>query len=170
VPWPFGFANKISTEIGDFAAGNRVVVSPVVSPTTGAHKIGTFICYESVFPNFVRKFAAGGAEVLFNISNDGWFGKSAAREQHLSMVRMRAAENRRWILRSTNDGITAAVDSAGRLRGTLPLYTEATSVTGFSYVRAQTVYTKFGDWFPLLCAMLAVLGLVAAQVSGYLSR
>ena len=55
--------------------GQRVVVSPV-----GDHKIGTFICYESVFPNFVRKFAAGGAEVLFNISNDGWFGKSAARD------------------------------------------------------------------------------------------
>jgi len=165
VPWPFGFANKISTELGDFAAGSRVVVSPV-----GTHKIGTFICYESVFPGFVRKFVAGGAEVLFNISNDGWFGKSAAREQHLSMVRMRAAENRRWILRSTNDGITATIDSAGRLRGTLPLYTEATSLTGFSYLRAQTVYTKFGDWFPLLCAMLAVLGLVAAQVSGYLSR
>jgi len=160
VPWPLGFANKISTELGDFAAGKRVVVSPV-----GTHQIGTFICYESVFPNFVRKFAAGGAEVLFNISNDGWFGKSAAREQHLSMVRMRAAENRRWILRSTNDGITAAIDSAGRLRGTLPLYTEATSVTGFSYVRAQTVYTKFGDWFPLLCAMAALLGLVAAQVT-----
>jgi apolipoprotein N-acyltransferase len=164
VPWPFGFANKISTEIGDFAAGNRVVVSPVVTPESGTHKVGTFICYESVFPGFVRKFAAGGAEVLFNLSNDGWFGKSAAREQHLSMVRMRAAENRRWILRSTNDGITATIDSAGRLRGTLPLYTEATSYTGFSYVQAQTVYTKYGDWFPLLCAMVAVLGLVAAQV------
>ena len=86
-----------------------------------------------MFPNFVRKFAAGGAEVLFNISNDGWFGKSAAREQHLSIVRMRAAENRRWILRSTNDGITATIDSAGRLRGTLPLYVEATSYTGFNY-------------------------------------
>ena len=165
VPWPFGFANKISTELGDFAAGSRVVVSPV-----GTHKIGTFICYESVFPGFVRKFVAGGAEVLFNISNDGWFGKSAAREQHLSMVRMRAAENRRWILRSTNDGITATIDSAGRLRGTLPKYTEATSYTGFSYVRAQTVYTQFGDWFPLLCAMLAVLGLVAAQVERYFAR
>jgi apolipoprotein N-acyltransferase len=164
VPWPFGFANKISTELGDFAAGSRVVVSPV-----GTHKIGTFICYESVFPGFVRKFVAGGAEVLFNISNDGWFGKSAAREQHLSMVRMRAAENRRWILRSTNDGITATIDSAGRLRGTLPKYTEATSYTGFSYVRAQTVYTQFGDWFPLLCAMLAVLGLVAALVGQALS-
>jgi apolipoprotein N-acyltransferase len=163
VPWPFGFANKISTEIGDFAAGHRVVVS-----TAGTHKLGTFICYESVFPNFVRKFAAGGAEVLFNISNDGWFGKSAAREQHLSMVRMRAAENRRWILRSTNDGITATIDSAGRLRGTLPPSIEATSYTGFSYVQARTVYTRFGDWFPLLCVMLAVLGLVAAQVAAYL--
>jgi len=165
VPWPFGFANKISTEIGDFVAGNRVVVSPI-----GTHKEGTFICYESVLPGFVRKFAASGAEVLFNISNDGWFGKSAAREQHLSMVRMRAAENRRWILRSTNDGITATIDSAGRLRGTLPLYREATSYTGFSYVKEQTVYTKFGDWFPLLCAMAAVLGLVAAQVSDYYAR
>jgi apolipoprotein N-acyltransferase len=165
VPWPFGFANKISTEIGDFAAGHRVVVSPI-----GAHKLGTFICYESVFPGFVRKFAAAGAEVLFNISNDGWFGKSAAREQHLSMVRMRAAENRRWILRSTNDGITATIDSAGRLRGTLPPFVEATSFTGFSYVQAKTVYTRFGDWFPLLCAMVAVLGLVAAQVLAYLPR
>ena len=76
----------------------------MVSPV-GVHKIGTFICYESVFPRFVRKFAAGGAEVLFNISNDGWFGKSAAREQHLVWCVCAAAENRRWILRSTNDGI-----------------------------------------------------------------
>ena len=160
VPWPFGFANKISTEVGDFAAGSRVIVSPV-----GAHRIGTFICYESVFPGFVRKFAAGGAEVLFNISNDGWFGKSAARMQHLSMVRMRAAENRRWILRSTNDGITATIDPAGRLRGTLPPYQEAASYTGFSFVSTLTPYTRFGDWFALLCAALAILGLVAERVT-----
>jgi len=159
VPWPFGFANKISTEIGDFAAGQHVVVSPV-----GSHKIAAFICYESVFPGFVRKFAAAGAEVLFNISNDGWFGKSAARAQHLSMVRMRAAENRRWILRSTNDGITATIDSAGRLRGTLPLYVQATSYTGFNYISTQTLYTRYGDWFPLLCATLALVCLIAERV------
>ena len=64
----------------------------------------------------MRRFAAGGAEVLINISNDGWFGHSAARQQHLSIARMRAAENRRWILRSTNDGTTATIDPAGRLR------------------------------------------------------
>jgi len=126
---------------------------------------GTFICYESVFPSFVRKFAAGGAEVLFNISNDGWFGKSAARWQHVNIVRMRAAENRRWILRSTNDGITAAIDPAGRLRGTLPPFVEAASYTGFSFQSGQTFYTRFGDWFALLCAAIAILGLVAERVA-----
>jgi apolipoprotein N-acyltransferase len=160
VPWPFGFANKISTEVGDFAAGQRVVVSPV-----GSHKLGTFICYESVFPSFVRKFVAGGAEVLVNISNDGWFGKSAARHQHLSMVRMRAAENRRWILRSTNDGITATIDPAGRLRGALPPFIEGSSYTGFDWVSQQTLYTRWGDWFPLLCATLALAGLVAERIT-----
>jgi len=159
VPWPFGFAKHISTEVGDFAPGKGVVVSPV-----NDHRIGTFICYESAFPNFVRKFAADGAEVMFNISNDGWFGKSAARQQHLNLVRMRAAENRRWILRATNDGITATIDSAGRVRGSLPLYTEATSYTGFTYISAKTVYTRFGDWFALVCATIAVIGLVAERV------
>ncbi len=160
VPWPFGLlANKVSTEVGDFAPGRRVVVSPV-----DGHKIGAFICYESVFPNFVRRFAAQGAEVLFNLSNDGWFGRSAAREQHLRIVRMRAAENRRWILRSTNDGITAAIDSAGRLRGTLPLYTQATSYTGFNYISDKTLYTRFGDWFAVLCATIALMALVAERV------
>jgi apolipoprotein N-acyltransferase len=160
VPWPLGFANKISTEVGDFAAGSHVVVSPA-----GSHRIGTFICYESVFPNFVRKFAAGGAEVLFNISNDGWFGKTAARWQHVNIVRMRAVENRRWILRSTNDGITTAIDTAGRLRGSLPPYQEAASYTGFSYESTLTPYTRFGDWFALLCAAIAILGLVAERVT-----
>jgi apolipoprotein N-acyltransferase len=159
VPWPFDFAKKISTETGDFIAGKRVVVSQI-----GEHKLGTFICYESVFPSFVRKFVDDGAELLVNISNDGWFGHSAAREQHLSMVRMRAAENRRWILRATNDGITATIDSAGRLRGTLPKYTQATSYTGFSYIRERTVYSRYGDWLALVCAITAVMGLVAERV------
>ncbi len=164
VPWPFGFANKISTEVGDFSPGHQIVVS-----SAGTHKIGTFICYESVFPNFVRQFAHGGAEVLFNISNDGWFGNSAARQQHLSIVRMRAAENDRWILRSTNDGITGTIDPAGRVRGTLPLYTQATSYTGFNYIAEQTFYTRHGDWFPWLCALLAVAGLIAARYPKKLS-
>jgi apolipoprotein N-acyltransferase len=156
VPWPFGsIANTISTEAGNFERGRRVVVSPI-----GSHQLGTFICYESVFPNFVRQFVRDGADVLFTISNDGWFGKSAAREQHLSIVRMRAAENRRWILRAANDGITATIDPAGRVMGYLPLYEKATSYTSFNFISQQTLYTRFGDWFPALCAIIALAGLI----------
>jgi len=159
VPWPFrAIVSKVSTEAGDFQAGREAVVSPL-----DGHKIGAFICYESAFPNFVRQFAAHGAEVLFNISNDSWFGNSAARYQHLLLVRMRAAENRRWILRSTNDGITATIDSAGRLRGMLPLYTQATSYTGFTYIPEQTFYTQHGDWFAWLCGAMAIAGLVVSR-------
>jgi apolipoprotein N-acyltransferase len=71
----------------------------------------------------------------------------------LKIVRMRAAENRRWVLRSTNDGITATIDPAGRLLGTLPEYVESASRTGYSYVKETTFYTRHGDWFPLLCAI-----------------
>jgi apolipoprotein N-acyltransferase len=165
VPWPFGIvARHISTEVGDFAAGTEVVVSPV-----GGHKIGTFICYESVFPHLVRQFAARGAEVMFNISNDGWFGRSAAREQHLRIVRMRAAENRRWILRSTNDGITAAIDPAGRVLMRLPLYVRAATSTGFNYIGEKTFYTRHADWFAV-GSVLASITLVALSRGELLKR
>ncbi|MGA2736807.1 MAG: apolipoprotein N-acyltransferase [Bryobacteraceae bacterium] len=167
VPWPFDFVKRITTEAGDFTPGTQVVVSPFNGQNDGhsdghsdGHKLGAFICYESVFPNFVRRFVRDGAEVLFNISNDGYFGKTAARYQHLEIVRMRAAENRRWILRSTNDGITGTIDPAGRLRGTLPLYVEAASRTGFNYIQERTFYTRYGDWFPFLCALVAAALLI----------
>jgi len=161
VPWPFGFAKKISSEVGDYVPGSKVVVLPV-----GEHKISTFICYESVFPNFVRQFAADGAELLVNVSNDSWFGRSAARQQHLKIVRMRAAENRRWLLRSTNDGVTATIDPAGRLLGTLPNYLQAASRTGYSYVKETTFYTRYGDWFPFLCAIISAGALISSTRRG----
>ncbi len=165
VPWPFGaVTQKISAEAGDFAPGNRLVVSPV-----DGHRVAAFICYESVFPRFVRRFAADGAEVLFNLSNDGYFGDSAAREQHLDIVRMRAVENRRWILRATNDGRTATIDPAGRIRAQLPPYVEAAQRTGFTYIAGQTLYTRTGDWFPLLCGAVsaAMLGLALRRGGSY---
>jgi apolipoprotein N-acyltransferase len=161
VPWPFGFAKKISSEVGDYVPGSKVVVLPV-----GEHKIGTFICYESVFPNFVRQFAIDGAELLVNVSNDSWFGRSAARQQHLKIVRMRAAENRRWLLRSTNDGITGTIDPAGRLLGTLPNYVQAASRTGYSYVKETTFYTRYGDWFPIVCAIIGAGALISSTLRG----
>ena len=167
VPWPLGLlTQKVSSEAGDFVPGRGVVVSAL-----GQHKIGTFICYESVFPAYIRQFAAGGAQVLFNISNDSWFGKTAARYQHLLIVRMRAAENDRWIVRATNNGITGVIDPAGRVTKTLPEYQEASARVQYDYVADRTMYTRFGDWFVGLCALVSVGAIVAAAMpSAYRSE
>ncbi len=160
VPWPFGLVTeKISTEAGDFAPGRKVVVSKL-----DGHSIGTFICYESVFPSYIRQFAANGAQVLFNISNDSWFGKTAARYQHLLIVRMRAVENGRWIVRSTNNGVTGAIDPAGRVESTLPENQEAAARVHYSYVKTQTFYTRHSDWFVLLCAITAAAGVLGVAL------
>jgi apolipoprotein N-acyltransferase len=157
VPPLFGFVNRITQEAGDFAAGTRIVLF-----RSEGRRVGTFICYEAALPHSARLFAAAGAEVFVNISNDGYFGHSAARDQHLKIVRMRAVENRRWILRSTNNGITAAIDPAGRVLERLPVDRAAALQAHYSYVSEQTVYTRYGDWFPLLCAAASLLALAHA--------
>jgi len=151
VPPVFAWVNRITKEAGDFAPGDRVVQFPV-----DGHKLGVFICYESAFPDLVREFARGGSQALMNLSNDGYFGHSSAREQHLALVRMRAAENRRWILRATNDGITASIDPAGRIvyRGA-PYQAVSADVT-YRYSSNLTPYTRFGDWFAWMCLILSV--------------
>jgi apolipoprotein N-acyltransferase len=148
VPDAFGWVNRITHEIGDFVPGTRIVTFPI-----NGHKIGAFICYESAFPDTVRQFTKAGANVLVNLSNDGYFGHSAAREQHLELVRMRAAENQRWILRATNDGITAMIDPAGREIARLPLYTQTSAVFGYNSLTELTPYIRFGDWFAWLCLL-----------------
>ena len=155
VPWPFELVvRKISSEAGDYHAGTKAVV---------ADRVGTFICYESVFPTYIRQFPRVGAEVMFNISNDAWFGKSAARFQHFEIVRMRALENRRWIIRSTNNGISASIDPAGRVRQEEPPYREATAIMGFNYEKMTTFYTRNGDWFIWVCAAMYAVSLLGPR-------
>ena len=165
VPRLFDFVNRITKEAGDFAPGSRLVVFPM-----GEHKLATFICYESVFPSEVRQFARQGAQLLVNISNDGYFGPSAARGQHLEIVRMRAAENRRWLLRATNDGITVSVDPAGRIREKLPSFQKAAGRFGFAFEAGVTSYTEHGDWFAWGCLALAAAGLFCSQWPHYTAK
>jgi apolipoprotein N-acyltransferase len=132
----------------------------------GDHRIGSFICYESAFPTLARQFAQDGAEALFNLSNDGYFGRSAsAREQHLLVVRMRAAENARWVVRATNDGITATVDPAGRVVQRLESFVEIAADLPYSYRKEQTFYSRHGDWFGWSCVALGAIAVAAAKLS-----
>jgi apolipoprotein N-acyltransferase len=163
IPFPFsGLVKKITSEVGDFEPGKRVVVF-----AAGDQKVGAFICYESAFPGLVRRFAAAGATVFVNLSNDGYFGRTAAREQHLSLVRMRAAENRRWILRSTNDGVTASIDPAGRVVQALPSFIETAGRLGYSPHSDLTFYSRFGDVFAWGCLGMALVLLAISQVPNF---
>ena len=93
-----------------------------------------------------------------NLSNDGYFGTSAAREQHLSLVRMRAAENGRWILRATNDGISAVVDPSGRITDRTEPYQEMAATMKYRFARNLTPYVRFGDWFAWGCLAIGLGG------------
>jgi len=155
----FSFAHKLTREVSDFAPGEDRLTLPVHS-----YKLGIFICYESVFPNEVREFAAKGAGVLVNISNDGWFGETGAPEQHLRMARMRAIENGRWVLRATNTGISASIDPFGRVVAQLPRNIRAALDVPYGVVTGTTFYTRHGDWFAWGCAIIAI-GVFIALIS-----
>ncbi|HUJ32065.1 MAG TPA: apolipoprotein N-acyltransferase [Candidatus Acidoferrum sp.] len=149
------FAGRLTADISDFTPGTEYRVGQLPGG-----KFGVFICYEAIFPGEVRQFAAGGANLLINISNDGWFGRSAAPSQHLMMARVRAAENRRWLLRDTNNGYTVDVDPYGRIVARLPTDIRGELDAPYAFRSDLTPYARFGDWFSWLC-VLASLGLTA---------
>jgi apolipoprotein N-acyltransferase len=157
---PFPLIHKVVTslseEVGGFHKGNKYAVGRLPNGNT----FGVFICYEAIYPGEVRRFAANGAQLFLNISNDGWFGRSAAAEQHLHMVRVRAAENRRWIVRSTNSGYTVSVDPYGRIIEPLPPDVRAAADLPYDFRTDETPYTRFGDWFAWLCVLVSAILLV----------
>jgi apolipoprotein N-acyltransferase len=160
--WAFGFAKSLTHEVGAFAPGNTDRVPLEI----GGHRYGVFICYESVFPHEIRQFAAHGAEVFVNISNDGWFGDSGAPWQHLNMARMRAVENHRWVLRATNTGVTAAIDPLGRVVAIAPRNQRIALDAPYGLISDTTFYTRYGDWFPVLCAIISITGLLWRDHAG----
>jgi apolipoprotein N-acyltransferase len=155
------FAGGLTKEVGDFSRG--VSRQPLQA---GNQKLGVFICYESIFPDEVRQFANNGAQVLVNISNDGWYGDSGAYAQHLKQARMRAIENSRWLLRDTNTGVTASIDPYGRIVQTVPRKLRTVLAASYSLSNGTTFYTRHGDWFAYLCAIISVIAIVVALTPG----
>jgi apolipoprotein N-acyltransferase len=149
-------AEKLTAEIGDFVPGSKLVVSQM----EGGRMSG-LICYEVIFPDLVRRFVRNGAEVLVNISNDGWYGSSAARYQHLLIARMRAIENARYLLRATNTGITAVIRPDGRVTAELAPDRPGVLRGQWSFQQRQTFYTRHGDVFAMAACVLAGLGCLA---------
>ncbi len=125
-----------------------------------------FICYESIFPDEVRHLAGNGAQVLVNISNDGWYGDSGAYAQHLKQARMRAIENDRWLLRDTNTGVTAVIDPYGRIVQSMPRKIRASLSASYALENGTTFYTRHGDWLAYACAIICLGAIAYALTSG----
>ena len=157
------FARKLTGRVSSFTRGDERKVFLL-----SGRRYGIFICYEAVFADEVREFAKTGAEVLVNISDDGWYGDTSAPWQHLNMVRMRAIENKRWILRDTNNGVTAAIDPYGRVRQSIPRHQVDALPARYGFRDDVTFYTEHGDVFGWVCAILG-LGLVVWSGGKFLS-
>ncbi len=118
----------------------------------------TPICFEDAFPNDVRQFVLQGAEIIVNISNDYWSLTDAEGMQHYVNALFRAVENRRPLLRAAASGVTGYVDTSGRLVRSLPMYEQAAMVVDVPLApERETVYTRFGDWFPRLCMLVFLM-------------
>lgn len=151
------FAGKLTADIGDFTPGTVYSVGRIPGGS-----FAVYICFEGAFPGVARRFAEEGAGLLINISNDGWFGRSAAPAQHRMIARVRAVEERRWLLRDTNNGYTVDVDPYGRIVAELAPDIRGQLDAPYDFRTGQTLYARLGDWFAWLC-VLASFGWMGAS-------
>lgn len=133
-------------------------------------KTPALICYDSVFPGWVREFVTDGAGFITIITNDGWWGDTSGHEQHFVYARLRALEFRRWIVRSANNGISGIIAP----NGSVEVQTEYWTRTAFRYqvpvITESTIYSRFGDWLPVSMLVISIMGLLYGYMSSLISE
>ena len=140
------FIHKLTEQSGDFYAGtkgNTIVFNQ--------SRIGVQICFEAIFPELSRAMVKNGANIIINITNDAWFGRSSAPFQHFSMIKFRAVENKRSVARAANTGISGFIDPCGRVLASTSLYEDSYLTRRIPLCDTMTVYTRYGDVFAFLC-------------------
>jgi len=148
----FPFIGKLVVGVGDFKAGRGFY------PLTFAeHRLGVLICYEGIFPEAAREYKKEKAGLLVNITNDAWFGRTSAPHQHLSMTVFRAIENRLYLVRAANTGISAIIDPKGAIVSRTGLFERGTLRGGVKIIDEKTVYAAYGDAFVYLCAIALII-------------
>ncbi len=166
--WMLPLGPGLAAREADYSAGSAVtIMKPGRFPP-----FGVLICYEAIFPDIARSAVLSGAEALVNITNDGWFGNSAAPYQHLVMAGFRAIENRVWLFRAANTGVSAVYDRAGRLVASLPLMEQGALVRRIpARPQAGSFYTRYGDIFAwTVMGLLAIMLLFGFVISRPLAK
>jgi apolipoprotein N-acyltransferase len=138
---------------------------------SGGVRFSTPICFEDTFGYLNRRFVLHGAEVLVNMTNDSWSNSVVCEMQHMSIALFRALENKRTLVRSTNGGITCVIDPNGRITALLPPFTEDYLIADAPvYTEESTLYTRWGDWFAVVLAILAAVGLLGGLLLWLVQR
>jgi len=148
------FVNKLVVGIGDFKPGD---LQPLA---LNGSELGVLVCYEAIFPELAREYVNRGADLLVNITNDAWFGRSSAPWQHLAMSRFRAIENRVWMARAANTGVSALIGPSGRVVVQGGLFNEQIVKGDVGLGARPTLYRALGDVLPWGCLLLTVIGLI----------
>ena len=130
----------------------------------GAHRYGTQICFEAIFPEISREIARNGASFTVNISNDGWFRTSGELDQMLAMARFRAIENRMHVVRATNTGISAFIEPTGRVQSLLEMDGKRKEVEGtltaiVKVTGASSLFRAWGNWVAWMAVGAAAAGI-----------
>jgi apolipoprotein N-acyltransferase len=153
-------AKQVKAIVGGFAAGNRYILMPV-----GTVHAGVFICIESAYPWIPRTFTTKGADLLINISNDGYLGPTPVMRQHLANTIFRAVENGRPLLRVTNTGISAYITPRGDvLDSTNGFQTALRTWTISTSANEETFYVRHGDLFVAICGVVSFLLVVLSFI------
>ncbi len=148
-------ASLITGLVGDFTPGNKYTLMSV-----GYHRVGVFICIESAYPWITREMTSRGADLLINLSNDGYLGPTAVMRQHLANTVFRAVENGRPLMRVTNTGLTARISPEGKIEDLTHAFRTDMRVWTYNPTKADTTYTRRGDLFVQICAAITALVLV----------
>jgi apolipoprotein N-acyltransferase len=152
------FAAPLVEAVGAFSAGDEAVVLPI-----GPHRASVAICYEVVYPALVRRFVSGGTELLTTITNDAWFGRTAAPYQHFAQAAMRAIENGRYLVRAANTGVSGVVDPYGRVLVASGIFEPKVIVEQARFLQTSTFYARHGDVFAYASVIVTVAMLVMAR-------
>lgn len=166
---PYGrllfFARKLTEPAGNFSPGEGY--EPILIGDTMA---GPLVCYEDIFPEISRSLVRNGAEYLVNVTNDAWYGVSSAPFQHLALAVFRSVENRRYMVRATNTGVSAVISPSGRVETESGIFHDALIVAPIGLRRGLAPYSRMGDWFAYACAAYAAIGLIIAVAIGIRKR
>ncbi|NGP86782.1 apolipoprotein N-acyltransferase [Fodinibius halophilus] len=125
----------------------------------GVTKTPALICYDSVYPSWIRKYVQKDAGYLTIITNDGWWGNTSGHEQHFAYARLRAIEFDRWVVRSANNGISGIIAPDGSIKVETPYWQQTAFRYDVPVLTSQTFYTRFGDWLPYLMMTLSTIGI-----------